>query len=185
MLLIKNNITGAALLLVVACLGSGPSMAQNSAVNSATNVSAYPDGIIQFFEEPEGGGGGDGKLRCSLTFVSGVYSFRSDDTHNCKGLWGNITRVKVIGIPSASTFTLYEDVNCNARDDQAFMYTLKSVKNPTTTDLSIPIKSMVPTPVGQLLPGTTLRMEKNLSNRPPARVMGCVRIVRSAVPDSN
>lgn len=182
MLSIRNSITGAT--LIVACICSGPATAQtSSAVNSSTEISAYPDGIIQFFQEPEGGGGGDGKLQCSLTFVSGTYSFRYDE-NNCKGKWDDVTRVKVIGIPSASTFTLYDDENCSDRDNQVFIYTLKSVKNPTTTDLSIPIKSMVPTPVGQLLPGTTLRMEKNHSLRDPRDLLGCVRIVRSAVPDS-
>ncbi|WP_095149317.1 hypothetical protein [Pseudomonas sp. Irchel s3a18] len=182
MLLTKKIFTG--LILISTYICTGLATAQTSpTTNTSAEASAYPDGIIQFFNEPEGGGAGDGKLKCSLTFVSGTYSFKDGD-NACKGQWDDVTRIKVIGIPSASTFTLYDDESCANRDDQAFIYALKSVKNPTTTDLSIPIKSMVPTLAGQLLPGTSLRMEKNLSNRDPRDLLGCVRIQRSAVPEN-
>lgn len=168
--------------LAITCAHAGMATAQTPATTDASSgMSAYPDGKIEFFSEPEGGAG-DGVLKCSLTFVSGTYSFRYDD-NNCKGHWDDVTRFKVIGIPSASTFTLYDDENCRDRNDQAFIFTFKSVKNPTTTDISIPLKTIT-TPVGQLLPGTTLRVEKNLRNRDPRDLLGCVQIIRSPVPES-
>lgn len=169
--------------LSVLCAYTGFAVAQTAATaDTSSAISNYPDGVIEFFNEPSSGDG-DGVLKCTLAFVGGTYSFKDGD-NACKGKWDDVTRVKVIGIPSASTFTLYDDESCSDRDDQAYIYTLKSVKNPTTTDKSIPINTMGSTALGALLPNTTLRMEKKLRNRDERDLLGCVRIVRSAIPDN-
>ena len=178
--LIKSPVSHCLLGATLLCLSLSSISVTASEGDSEKVASDYPDGSIEFYKEPDGGAG-DGKLQCVLRFVSGTYSFRYDD-NACKGKWDDITRFKVIGIPSASTFTLFDDERCNPRDDQAFIFGLKSVKNPTTTNISVPIKTLGAINAGQLVPATTLRMELNKFKRDPRDLLGCVRIERSEVP---
>ncbi|MCK8659379.1 MULTISPECIES: hypothetical protein [Pseudomonas] len=138
---------------------------------------SYPDGKMELFND-------NGVLKCSMPFVSGTFQLNVNGPCN-SNTWDDVASFTVVGVPSASTFTLYDDEYCRNRTDQAYIYTFKVVKNPTTTPELVLIESAGVTEVGQLVHGTTLRMEYKLRNRDARDLLGCVRIVRSDVPQNN
>lgn len=136
----------------------------------------YPDGKLELFD-------GDGKLKCSMPFVSGRFPLNVNGP--CPdNTWDDVTQFTVVDVPSASTFTLYDDENCNNRTDQAYIYTFKVVKNPTTTPEKVLIESAGTTQLGKLVHGTTLRLDYKLRNKDARDLLGCVLIQRSAVPEN-
>lgn len=152
--------------LFLTCLQTAMAMAQEP----------YPDGQLELFKD-------DGTLKCSMPFVNGRFPLNVNGP--CPdNTWDDVTQFTVFGVPSASTFTLFDDENCSYRTDQAYIYTFKVVKNPTTTPEKVLIESAGATQLGSLVHGTTLRMEYKLRNRDARDLLGCVLIERSGVPDN-
>jgi hypothetical protein len=118
-----------------------------------------------------------------MPFVNGTFPLNVNGP--CPGNTANdVVHFRVVGVPSASTFTLYDDEQCSARQDQRYIYTFKVVKNPTTMLQETPIEAAGGTQVGQLVEGTTLRMENKLRNSAAGDNLGCVQITRSQVPEN-
>jgi hypothetical protein len=167
----SKNKTLLACTLWLTCFQVIPAMAQTS----ATEVeAAYPDGQLELFKGDD--------LKCTMPFKQGTYPLNVEGP--CKdSTWDDVDRFRVVGVPSASTFTLFDDERCANRSDQAYIYTFKVVKNPTTMQDSMPIGTAGATQLGELVYGTTLRMEYRLYNREARDLLGCVQIKRSATPE--
>jgi len=168
---IKNK-TLLACTLWITCFQAIPTMAQTP----LEKVDAYPDGVMELFHNTE--------HKCSIPFKQGTYTLRGSDNGNpcAPNTWDQIHSFRLVNVPSASTFTVLDDENCTFNDRQKFIYTFKVVKNPTTMERYMPIEVAGATQVGELVPETTIRMERKLRNGNARDLLGCVIINRSEVP---
>lgn len=146
-----------------------------AADNAPTVQPPYPDGHLELYK-------GD-HIKCTIDFKSGIYPLNVDGPCS-DATWDDVDRFRLLNVPSASTFTLYDSESCSPIPPQAFIFTFKVVKNPTTMPQPITIERAGSTAVGSLVEGITLRMEEKVSNRPARDLLGCVKIIRSAVPEN-
>lgn len=167
------NKTLRALALCLSCV----STSSWAAVDAPTASTPIRDGYIELRDS-------NNALLCSIDFKQGTYPLNVSDGPCPSDTWDDVVYFRLVDVPSASTFTLFDSETCSQDPRQAFIFTFKVVKHPTTMLDSMSIATAGATPVGSLVQGVGLRMERRMSNRPASDLLGCVQITRSAVPEN-
>lgn len=167
------NKTLRALALCLTCVSTN----SWAAGDSPTAKTPIRDGYIELRND-------ENSLVCSIPFKQGTYPLDVSGGPCPSSTYNDVAFFRVVDVPSASTFTLFDSERCVADPNQRFMFTFKVVKHYTSMPESMYIATAGATAVGSLVQGTTLRMENKISNRPARDLLGCVQITRSEVPEN-
>lgn len=136
------------------------------------------NGTISFFGESKNGQ--PGSHICTLAFVTAKYIFNQmSECINDDAYYFQLNNV-----PSATTFGLYDDEECEENESQNFYFVMKTMKHNLTMEDRVLIENLIQYPTGQIVPGAPgVRLEKKFADEKISGKLTCVKITRSEIPN--
>lgn len=141
-------------------------------------ATATAAGIIEFYSKNSQGAPGD--LTCSLPFEYGRYNFHDNDCKN-----DHASFFKLINVPSASYFELFDHPDCSQSDKGNFVFLFKTMKNNLSSETPALIESAGGGNVGSIAPGAPyVRLEAKYRDGQVEGKLSCVFIRPPGSPDN-